>query len=83
MCCISQQLSVTVVHVSSVAAQMMFCFETFSGTCEGNLLGVVNNVADCCLPSPRGLGGGGFVPAGTEDCTSCMSFIGKDHRQQV
>lgn len=72
------------VHISSVAAQMMFCFESFnaaSGTCEGNLNGVVNSAADCCLLPPRGLGGGGFVPAGSEECTSCMTFVGKDHSQ--
>ena len=78
-------MMMALVHISSVAAQMMFCFETFnaaSGTCEGNLNGVVNGAGDCCLPPPRGLGGGGFVRAGSEDCTSCMTFVGKDHSQQ-
>lgn len=74
------------VHISSVAAQMLFCFEGFNAatsTCDGNLLGVVNTAADCCLLPPRGLGGGGYVPAGSEECTSCMTFVGKDHSQHA
>lgn len=74
------------VHISSVAAQMLFCFGGFNAatnTCDGNLLGVVNTAADCCLLPPRGLGGGGYVPAGSEECTSCMTFVGKDHSQHA
>ena len=63
-----------------VGAQMQFCFARFdseASTCQGNLLGTVNSAEDCCLPIPRGLGGGGYVTAGSEDCVSCMRFTGK------
>ena len=64
----------------SVAAQMQFCFASYDAatrTCQGNLLGMVNSADDCCLPTPRGLGGGGYVAAGSEDCQTCMTFNGK------
>ena len=68
-----------------VGAQQ-FCFGGFdseTSTCQGNLLGTVNTAEDCCHPSPRGLGGGGYVAAGSQDCMSCTSFIGKCTRASV
>ena len=65
---------------------MQFCFARFdseASTCQGNLLGTVNSAEDCCLPIPRGLGGGGYVAAGAEDCVSCMRFTGKCTRACV
>ena len=65
---------------------MQFCFGRFdseTSTCQGNLLGTVNSAEDCCLPIPRGLGGGGYVAAGAEDCVSCMRFTGKCTRACV
>lgn len=59
---------------------MQFCFADFdskSSTCQGNLLGTVNSAEDCCHPIPWGLGGGGYVAAGSEGCMSCTRFIGK------
>ena len=64
----------------SVAAQMQFCFARYdaaSSTCQGNLLGTVSSAEDCCLPTPRGLGGGGYVAAGSEDCQTCLTLMGK------
>lgn len=63
-----------------VGAQMQFCFADFdseTSTCQGNLLGTVNSAEDCCQPIPWGLGGGGYVAAGSEGCMSCTRFIGK------
>ena len=69
------------VFLVSVAAQtMLFCFGSYdaaTSTCQGNLLGTVNSVQDCCFPTPRGLGGGGYVAAGSEDCRSCRTVNGK------
>ena len=51
-------------------------FDSETSTCQGNLLGTVNSAEDCCYSSPRGEGGG-YVAAGSQDCMSCTSFIGK------
>ena len=62
-----------------VGAQQ-FCFGRFdseTSTCQGNLLGMVNSAEDCCGQFGRGLGGGGYVGVGSQDCMSCMRFTGK------
>ena len=50
-------------------------FNDATNTCEGRSLGEVNNPEDACLPDPDGLGAGGYVAAGSEDCQSCQAFL--------
>lgn len=75
----------TTVHSSTIAeAQMVFCFEGFTGgTCSGNLLGVgpLGSPEECCFLPTRsvdpGLGGGAYVRPGNDTCFSCMTVIGE------